>query len=277
VVDNKARIKSVSVIVVDNATSHNTPTPSSQKKTHFTSAMMATLTQSAPQPTPPTAATPPTNLQTALAIGLEVDIEARTYPGINKQGGHGKVTKLHTNPTTGLVNKVDVKYVLGGGEKEVELTYVKVHVELERGGRSRRERRVMNLDSLGGDETRKTQGTGGAQGKHGKGKENGVNPPNNGVESEASVVVGSVRKAKKNDKRKRSVLAMLDENSTKKNKGEQETARETVVDSVEISHYKDGDWVMIKVSLITVWRLQKHILCSLFHSSHSFISNRMAK
>ena len=74
-----------------------------------------------------------------LQIGNQVDIASRTYPGINKPGGHATITFIHYN-ATGAPNKIDVRYVLGGREKDVELTYVSEHVELERTGRERRSR-----------------------------------------------------------------------------------------------------------------------------------------
>ena len=86
-------------------------------------------------------------LPSDLAIGLEVNVEPRTYPGINKQGGYGTVTHIYYNEH-GVATKVDVKYVLGGREKEVELTYVKVHVDLDRGSRSRRSMAVEKKDGL---------------------------------------------------------------------------------------------------------------------------------
>jgi hypothetical protein len=44
---------------------------------------------------------------------------------------------------------VDVWYVLGGRERNLELIYVRAHVELARGSRGRRRDEKMNLPSLG--------------------------------------------------------------------------------------------------------------------------------
>ena len=96
---------------------------------------MAETTSTAPQTLSPS----------DLAVGKQVEIEARTWAGINKPGGHGTITKIHTDRT-----KVDVKYALGGFEKDVELIHVKAHVELERGGRKRRDDVKMNVEHLGG-------------------------------------------------------------------------------------------------------------------------------
>jgi len=73
-----------------------------------------------------------------LAIGQEVNIESRTQPGINKPGGHGTISNIHydTNNST-LPKMVDVKYSLGGKESNIELKYVKPHVELPTRRKSR--------------------------------------------------------------------------------------------------------------------------------------------
>ena len=80
----------------------------------------------------------------SFTVGEQVSVDARTWPGINKPGGAGKVVKIHTEGP-GIVVAVDVRYILGGTEKEVELQYVQKHEELNRGGRSRSRREVMNL------------------------------------------------------------------------------------------------------------------------------------
>jgi len=63
-----------------------------------------------------------------LAIGQEVNIESRTQPGINKPGGHGTISNIHYD-TNSSPKMVDVKYSLGGKESNIELKYVKPHVE----------------------------------------------------------------------------------------------------------------------------------------------------
>ena len=47
-----------------------------------------------------------------------VSVEARTYPGMNKHGGVGRVMKINADGT------VNVKYILGGSEKNLDLKYV---------------------------------------------------------------------------------------------------------------------------------------------------------
>ncbi|KAI2510940.1 hypothetical protein MHU86_3412 [Fragilaria crotonensis] len=53
----------------------------------------------------------------AFTEGQLVRVEARTWPGINKHGGVGRIIRR-------IENEVDVQYVLGGGEKGVPLEYV---------------------------------------------------------------------------------------------------------------------------------------------------------
>lgn len=54
-----------------------------------------------------------------FSIGDMVIIESRTWPGINKPGGVGKVIDVK-NKT------IDVKYTLGGSEKNIEIIYAKL-------------------------------------------------------------------------------------------------------------------------------------------------------
>ena len=55
----------------------------------------------------------------AFFEGQLVRVEARTWPGINKPGGVGRIIRL-------IANELDVQYVLGGGEKGVPLQYVSI-------------------------------------------------------------------------------------------------------------------------------------------------------
>lgn len=50
-----------------------------------------------------------------------VDVQSRTWPGINKPGGVARVTKVHEG---GNSTKYDVAYVLGGREKQVDEAFV---------------------------------------------------------------------------------------------------------------------------------------------------------
>jgi hypothetical protein len=89
-----------------------------------------------PPPAAATAAAP-------IEVGTLVSVEARTWPGINKHGGIGKVTKLCYEEKT-LIS-VDVKYVLGGTEKQVEMEYVTCH-SFQQQGREEKD----NLGGAGG-------------------------------------------------------------------------------------------------------------------------------
>ena len=72
-------------------------------------------------------------------VGDLVNVVSRTWPGINKPGGVGKVTKVHIDDD---VLAVDVDYVLGGSDKAVELEFVKEQTfEEENHGRPSRRRR----------------------------------------------------------------------------------------------------------------------------------------
>ena len=58
-----------------------------------------------------------------LQVGALVMVQSRTQPGMNKQGGVGKVTRVHRqSPET-----VDVKFVLGGTEKNIDIVSVATH------------------------------------------------------------------------------------------------------------------------------------------------------
>jgi len=53
-----------------------------------------------------------------FVVGDVVEVESRTWPGINKPGGVGKIVRDNKDGT------FDVSYILGGGEKNVELKYI---------------------------------------------------------------------------------------------------------------------------------------------------------
>ena len=54
------------------------------------------------------------NTVPTFAVGDLVDVQSRTWPGINKPGGAGRVLKIDTD--NGML---DVKYTLGGSEKAI--------------------------------------------------------------------------------------------------------------------------------------------------------------
>jgi len=55
----------------------------------------------------------------SFKVGNIVRVASRTWPGINKPGGVGKVTKIDD-----VEKKINVKYVLGGNERNVDWKYV---------------------------------------------------------------------------------------------------------------------------------------------------------
>ena len=63
-----------------------------------------------------------------IVKGSVVMVQARTWPGINKHGGVGRVTKVHSSTESGgNAVKYDVTYVLGGKEKNVDESFVQLH------------------------------------------------------------------------------------------------------------------------------------------------------
>jgi hypothetical protein len=166
---------------------------------------------------------------TDLSIGLDVQITSRTWPGINKPGGHATITAIHPCHT-----RVDVKYVLGGREKNVELIYVRPYVELDRGGRERRRDVKMNVDTLGGTQT--------------KTKKRGSNNSNDDEDKAASA----------SKKGRRTALSFIDGNGGKQQQGGTATAVAAVAGAngnttTSTTTKVDNDsWTLIKVSVVRV-------------------------
>lgn len=71
-------------------------------------------------------------------VGSLVNVESRHWPGINKPGGVGKVTAIRFDGLQ-VISCIDVKYVLGGNELNIEMIFVKDHSD-EDISRSRRKR-----------------------------------------------------------------------------------------------------------------------------------------
>ena len=184
-----------------------------------------------------------------IKVGQQVDIQSRTWAGINKPGGHARVTKINyanknsddNNDNDGACGSgapmtVDVKYILGGSEKNVELTYVKVHVELSRKSRSRKCDSKMNMNSLGG-----------------------VGEPSTKKLKKKTTAGGGAKGG--NNKKRKALASLLDENDdngkvAKKGDGEgvssNDNARDTVVENLErVDEGVDanGVWKLIEVSI----------------------------
>jgi hypothetical protein len=67
----------------------------------------------------------------AFTVGKIVQVEARTWPGINKHGGIGRITQLHYGED-GKVTSVDVRYtVVGGRERHVPIEHVEAAPEFD--------------------------------------------------------------------------------------------------------------------------------------------------
>jgi hypothetical protein len=160
---------------------------------------------------------------------------------------------------------VDVKYVLGGREKNVELIYVRPYVELDRGGRERRRDVKMNVDTLGGAAQKK--------------KKRGSNNSNNDDEDKAAA---STKKGR------RTALSFIDGNGGKQQHGTTiATAAVAAVAAVAgdgnttttgtTTKVDNDSWTLIKVSVVRVCVLTPspciYIIISLFAFSPSFISH----
>lgn len=67
-----------------------------------------------------------------LTVGKIVQVEARTWPGINKPGGVGRITQLHYSEDGNKVTSVDVRYtVVGGRERHVPIEHVEAAPEFD--------------------------------------------------------------------------------------------------------------------------------------------------
>ncbi len=88
-------------------------------------------------------------MATMFEVGSLVNVDSRTWPGINKQGGVGRVIAVDSEHST-----VDVKYVLGQTETKIDFSFVQLHVFLdddppaESDGKSRRlSRRAQKVEA----------------------------------------------------------------------------------------------------------------------------------
>uniref|UniRef100_H3GEQ2 Uncharacterized protein n=1 Tax=Phytophthora ramorum TaxID=164328 RepID=H3GEQ2_PHYRM len=70
-----------------------------------------------------------------LEVGTLVEVDSRTWPGINKLGGPGRIVRVHRETETDEQSEdifYDVRYVLGGFEKHIESEYVHSSALLDR-------------------------------------------------------------------------------------------------------------------------------------------------
>jgi len=77
---------------------------------------------------------------TIFTVGALVNVQSRTWAGINKPGGVGAVCGVHCQDD-GEDEKYDIKYVLGGQEKGVSLEFIGPYEDLASGKSSKRTRR----------------------------------------------------------------------------------------------------------------------------------------
>ncbi|KAL4128850.1 hypothetical protein PRIC2_007830 [Phytophthora ramorum] len=70
-----------------------------------------------------------------LEVGTLVEVDSRTWPGINKLGGPGRIVRVHRETGADEQSEdifYDVRYVLGGFEKHIESEYVHSSALLDR-------------------------------------------------------------------------------------------------------------------------------------------------
>jgi hypothetical protein len=83
------------------------------------------------------ASSPPTDNGNGIAVGRLVEVQSRTWPGINKPGGIARVTQVHWS-SEHAVTHVDVQYILGSNkEKQVPMDYVQLTPQYEVHSRTR--------------------------------------------------------------------------------------------------------------------------------------------
>eukprot|EP00985_Skeletonema_marinoi_P013608 scaffold6778_cov115-Skeletonema_marinoi.AAC.9 len=74
------------------------------------------------------AALPPIVSPPHLVKGKLVNVISRTWPGINKPGGIGKITKIYIEESTQEIKCVDVKYIVHGGtDKVIPVEFIEPH------------------------------------------------------------------------------------------------------------------------------------------------------
>mmetsp|Transcript_21752 Transcript_21752/g.52594 ORF Transcript_21752/g.52594 Transcript_21752/m.52594 type:complete len:641 (-) Transcript_21752:438-2360(-) len=176
-----------------------------------------------------------------LTLGQLVQIESRTWAGINKPGGRARVAKIHLD-ADGVPAGVDVAYVMGGREAGVELTYVRnPPSELERGGRSRRSDAKMNLAVLGSSAATENK-----------------RKKKNGRAAAAKKKKGGDREDKGGNKKRRKALANIDGNNNgeagqaakkiREDDGKTPSPKNNAADAIETAaeDAADGTWTLIQ-------------------------------
>ncbi|RHY30760.1 hypothetical protein DYB32_004055 [Aphanomyces invadans] len=80
-------------------------------------------------------------LPSTFNVGDLVEVETRTWPGINKIGGAARVTRVYEENGDAVV---DVRYFLGGSERAVCIDYVRPSSIYEKKSRQRRSRKFFH-------------------------------------------------------------------------------------------------------------------------------------
>eukprot|EP00529_Nitzschia_sp_RCC80_P001622 CAMPEP_0113514846 /NCGR_PEP_ID=MMETSP0014_2-20120614/40627_1 /TAXON_ID=2857 /ORGANISM="Nitzschia sp." /LENGTH=372 /DNA_ID=CAMNT_0000411371 /DNA_START=140 /DNA_END=1255 /DNA_ORIENTATION=+ /assembly_acc=CAM_ASM_000159 len=89
-------------------------------------------------------------------VGQTVEVQSRTWAGINKPGGCAKITKVYymTDDDSKAVVGLDVKYLVGGGsERQIDPCLVSHFETLQRGGRERRGREFLHQEQQNVDKS----------------------------------------------------------------------------------------------------------------------------
>lgn len=80
-------------------------------------------------------------VSTVIEVGSIVEVESRTWPGINKPGGSGRVAAVHraVDEEGAEVVTFDVRYVLGGVEKNIDSEFVQLSWMVQQGMQKKRD------------------------------------------------------------------------------------------------------------------------------------------
>mmetsp|Transcript_419 Transcript_419/g.749 ORF Transcript_419/g.749 Transcript_419/m.749 type:complete len:390 (+) Transcript_419:176-1345(+) len=98
------------------------------------------------------ASTPP-----KWSVDQLVNVKPRTWAGINRPGGVGKITKLHYS--NGFIESLDVKYLVGSGsDTNLDLDFIEAYEPLESNGRARRGRDFYTASPAKRGASREKQG-----------------------------------------------------------------------------------------------------------------------
>eukprot|EP00980_Cylindrotheca_fusiformis_P029617 scaffold23625_cov137-Cylindrotheca_fusiformis.AAC.2 len=89
--------------------------------------------------------------ENGMAVGRLVEVQPRTWPGINKPGGIARVTNVHwrTLESTSTISHVDVQYILGSSkEKHVPIEFVQLAPQYESSAQDRRRSSALRDRSM---------------------------------------------------------------------------------------------------------------------------------